>query len=485
MKKRVLSKLLLALVTASLLLSGCGVEETSGNVESSQVEEEQESIEQVEKKIEDANFTWSVSDEDLYILTQRGLEAKTSWFVGTATYSDGTTGIIEADKVSLDWDLTQGSILKVNIFYGGGNKVVYQIEVPEIWEDMNLNEESQEDVEAWYEGLGGDSSQVDGSTATEINDWNTSVRDFSNEDFSTMVHSMCNAHDVWRGSLTNDSKTAIKVAELDQSGELKKAGEDVYYNIEYNEDSEWYMLYGNSSLSEVCKEANVSDYGVPCECYCTYGNYRDFCQAIADHFNLGYDYASENDIETDNGESWLYRIVRKIPLSSHNVRQLSMEEIRLYLVEVYKYYQDDSSLNGSGDYAYYEEPHLLKLYGFDESYIRQKFGKYFSSGNPTLDRVYTVYNWVVEDYGYSGSIFDFYALDSGKLDSMILQVMLDSAEADNWVIDEDIANIIKSLGGEVPESATITVDGESETTESKPDVTLNEEDIPPLNDPIH
>ena len=481
MKKRVLSKLLLALVTASLLLSGCGAEETDGSAESSQVEREQESTEQVEKEIEDASFTWNVSDKDLYLLMRRQLEVKPSWFLGTATYTDGTTGSIEADRIDLGRD---GLILLVDVYYGGGESVRYQIEVPEMWEDMNLNEQSQEDIEAWYEGLGGDSSQVNDSTATEIHDWDTTIKDFSNEDFSTMVQSMCGAYKTWNDALTMDSRTEIKLAQLDQTGEFKKAGEDVYYNVEYKEDSEWFMLYGNSSLSEVSKEANVPDYGIPCECYCTYGNHKDFCQAISDYFNLGYDYSADNGVEVDNSESWLSLIVRKIPLSSHNARQLSMEELRAYLVEVYKYYQSDSLLNGSEDYEYYEEPHLLRLYGLEEDVISQKFSKYFVSGHPSLKSIYQVYEILVENYGYNGSIFDFYALDSGKLDSMILQVMIDGAEADNWVIDEDIANIIKSLGGEVPESATIIVDSESETTESKPEVTLNEEDIPPLNDPI-
>lgn len=471
MKKRVLSKLLLAFITASLLFSGCGAKETDGSAESSQIETEQESTEQVKKEIEDASFTWNVSDKDLYLLMRRQLEVKPSWFLGTATYVDGTTGNIEADRIELGRD---GLILLVDVYYDGGDSVGYEIVIPEMWEDMNLNEQSQEEVEAWYEGLGGDSSQVDGSSATEIHDdWSTSVKDFSNEDFSAMVYSMCGNYNTWKSSLSSDSNTGIKVAELDQTGELKLAGEDVYYSINYKDDSEWSMLYGNSSISEVSIAAGVPDYGVPCECYCTYGSHRDFCQAIADHFNLGYDYESDNDVETDNGESWLYRIARKIPLSSHNARQLSMEEIRAYLVEVYKYYQDDSSLNGSGDYKYYEEPHLLKLYGFDENSISQKFGKYFSSGNPSLSRVYAVYTWVVEDYGYDGSIFDFYALDSNRLDSMILQVMLDSAEAENWVIDEDVANIIKSLGGTLPENATILTNDGEESSESQPNATLN------------
>lgn len=58
MKKKVLSKLFVSLITASLLLSGCGAEETSGNVEGSQVEKEQETTEEIES---DDN----IADEDI------------------------------------------------------------------------------------------------------------------------------------------------------------------------------------------------------------------------------------------------------------------------------------------------------------------------------------------------------------------------------------------------------------------------------------
>ena len=162
-------------------------EETDGSVESSQIEEEQESIEQVEsssndeqqeieKEIEEAGFTWNVSDQDLYVVNSRGLEVKPSWFLGTVTYSDGTVGSIDADEVELK---QEGDILKVIITFRGEDRVGYEIEIPEIWED-SMDNATEDEIGEWYEGLGGDSSVID-----ESNMSGSVIKEVDSTDFLT------------------------------------------------------------------------------------------------------------------------------------------------------------------------------------------------------------------------------------------------------------------------------------------------------------
>lgn len=470
MKKRVLSKLLLAMITASLLFSGCGAEETDGNVESSQVEAEQESTEQVEKEIVDASFTWNVSDQDLYVVKCRGLEVKPSWFLGTVTYSDGTVGSIDADEVELK---QEGNKLKVYINFRGNDSVGYEIEIPEIWEDMNLNEQSQEEVEQWYEGLGGDSSKID-SSATEVHDdWNVDVVDASDWEFNTQVMNMIQLLEIWEGSLSEESVSDYNSAQqahfiignegacdpeyVKEYKEYPLEGKDYYLNATYKEGSEWQLRYGDASITEVFTEAGL-DYGVPCVCYCTYkDDYKyGFEQAISDYFDMGYERGSKDMF-------WLSHAVEKIPLSEHNVRQLSMEEVREYILAVYMYYGDEISVHTEDGLEYYEEPHILKLYGVDVDTLIQKFGKYFSY-TPDVKTIYTVYELAM-DKGYSGSVIDFYKLEGKELDDIMLELIIDECESMDWQLTNgDLIGIIESLGGTVPDYATVV----EESTEFTP-----------------
>lgn len=94
MKKKVLSKLFVSVITASLLLSGCGAEETSGNVEGSQVEKEQETQEKIESDdIVDDNMENDESDN-----LSVEIDDKEPW---NGVYSEKDA----PGLTSIDWDL--------------------------------------------------------------------------------------------------------------------------------------------------------------------------------------------------------------------------------------------------------------------------------------------------------------------------------------------------------------------------------------------
>lgn len=465
MKKRVLSKLLLAMLTVSLLLSGCGAEETSGNVESSQVEAEQESAEQVEKEIEGASFTWNVSDKDLYLLMRRQLEVKPSWFLGTATYADGTTGSIEADRIDLGRD---GLILLVDVYYDGGESVRYQIEVPEMWEDMNLNEESQEDVEAWYEGLGGDVSQVDESAMSgsvneigDTSDWAVQPDNVTNKTHlqlnSSDVGDMMNLYQIFLSSIDWDLQ---EVRQGVANGTIDKPNGDINYNITIKEGSEWDVAFGNSSLSEVFTSKGYPSYGTPCLCCCTdYSSYKEFL----DKYNL----SSADFVKTDLYKSYFMMI----PLSEHTLKHLTVEELECYLLNVVRFKDGlepniagGDSYKDSNEYVYTSEVLLEGLYGISVEDLEAKFSRYEVRANYDIDRIFRSYHDIKRDYGFSGSVIDWYTMSESDLDSWMLKALVDSCEEDNWqnIIPEK-ANLIVKLGGTLP--SNITYEGET-TSES-------------------
>lgn len=513
MKKKVLSKLFVSVITVSLLLSGCGTEKTSGNVESSQVESvkgihitegpkyqyqlinpddiivEYSGLKPDRKLSEydgryvtdtsvylsdrvgvylgeehfeatvgeyinyiDVDFKWNVSDHDLYLLSRRQLEVSPSLFEGTITYADGYEGSIDAESVEFS---RLGNTLTVKIAFRGEESVSYEIEIPDIWEDGE-DLSTEDDIREWYENLGGDGSEVDESTASKVHDdWNTSVTDISNEEFYVKVKAMRESYLMWHRSLNQETLTEEAKASL--NNDYTKKG-DIYFPIEYRDGSDWVLLYGDSSITSVFKEAGV-DYGVPCACFCKYSSDEEFYRAISDYFNMGYDFNSKGDNSAEYEMAQFKYLVGRIPLSDHNTKHLSMEEIRAYLVELYRYFSGNNDTLIKG--IYYESPVLLKLFGLSSEGISQKFEKYFTFGKPSLEKVYTVYEIVVKDYNYTGSIFDFYTLDINQLDSMILQMVLDGAEEANWEIEMGIADIIRSLGGTIPEYATIVEDGSS------------------------
>lgn len=112
------------------------------------------------------DFKRNVGDIDLYILMCREMEAKTDWFEGTITYADGYVGSIDAKEVELKRNADK---LVVKITVWGNDALGYEILIPEAWDDMNLNEQSQEEIDEWYDGLvSGDSEVTEESMSSSV-----------------------------------------------------------------------------------------------------------------------------------------------------------------------------------------------------------------------------------------------------------------------------------------------------------------------------
>lgn len=148
MKKKLLLKLVASMITASMLLTGCGEQEAESNKENLQVSKESETQEigsenEDSKPIEKIDWTWELSDFEMYQLMNSQGEASPSLFKGVVVYSDGTEGDISADRVTLEPSV-DGSQIVVGVWFRD-DIFYYKINIQERWGDgESLSEEEKE-----------------------------------------------------------------------------------------------------------------------------------------------------------------------------------------------------------------------------------------------------------------------------------------------------------------------------------------------------
>ena len=104
MKKKILSKILMVVITASMLLTGCGEQKTDAENVNSTVAQESEAYvqnEEGEKSYTNIDWAWSVSDYELYNTMMKQEEVNSELFSGIIDYSDGHQETVKADSVNL------------------------------------------------------------------------------------------------------------------------------------------------------------------------------------------------------------------------------------------------------------------------------------------------------------------------------------------------------------------------------------------------
>ncbi len=500
MKKQIISKLLLALITASLLLSGCGAEETDGSVETSQVEVEQEEEgkiegihvtegakyqyqvinpediiieysglksdialseydgsyvtdtsvylsdtvgvylgeEHFEAKVSeyvhytDVNFKWNVSDEDLYLLWRKDLEVSPSLFEGSITYADGYVGSIDADEVELKYD---GYVIDVIITLRGDDRVGYQVEISEAWLDLNeerLLSKDEEEIAEWYEGLGGDSSQVEGSTAMKTHDdWNAiNVDDLSDEEFSVQYNKMTQLYNAFRDARTNCNAEEIYNGIAD--GSIKAEG-DIAFQYDLKEDSEWYVAFGESSLSEVFEAHGLPEYGVHGLCYCSKTSYEEAAQIAG--------------MTVDEFESSFRQALQVVPLSPHERNTLSGEELLKY---VRQYLIND---NNDDDKLIVESESWAKVVGVSHEKVSSLYAKEkYGIEDTSMQNALNMYSVAKTNCGYEGDFVAWCNLSESEFDVWYVKVVNYLFECENWDnIKETYIRKYEALGGVTPE----------------------------------
>lgn len=171
MKKKNLVTLFV-IITTAFFLTGCGEQEAESNKENFQVSKESETQEissenEDSKLIKKIDWTWSVSDYELYNTMMKQEEANLELFSGIIDYSDGHQETVKADSVDLIWE--DGSTMVVEVEFRG-KKFPYKVEIKDNWGDgEKLSEEELEQLKQ--------EEQEQGSEVVDVNKTRFSLED--------------------------------------------------------------------------------------------------------------------------------------------------------------------------------------------------------------------------------------------------------------------------------------------------------------------
>lgn len=180
MKKKLLLKLVASMITASMLLTGCGEQKTDAENVNSTVAQESETYvqnEEGEKSYTNIDWTWSVSDYELYNTMMKQEEANSELFSGIINYSDGHQETVKADSVNLIWE--DGSTMVVEVEFRG-KKFPYKVEIKEIWGDGESL--SEEEIETFKQESSSD--LTDGGSSAEKVIYSTAEDVFASDDYA-------------------------------------------------------------------------------------------------------------------------------------------------------------------------------------------------------------------------------------------------------------------------------------------------------------
>lgn len=429
MKKKLLSKILMVVITASMLLTGCGEQKTDAENVNSTVAQESEAYvqnEEGEKSYTNIDWAWSVSDYELYNTMMKQEEVNSELFSGIIDYSDGHQETVKADSVNLIWE--DGSTMVVEVEFRG-KKFPYKVEIKDGWGDgESLSEEQLEQLKQ--------EEQEQGSEVVDTSGWKATPTDCSDFDLYYKVRVMNDIYDMWERSIRVTNKSDV----IDCYNEGDYKGKDLYYTVEVVEKSEWEQAYGNADINDVYKAWGLREYGKMCECFCE--SHDTYFDNLINYYNLNLDMGTQ---------LLLKGYIDRIPLSEHETYSLPADELREYTLYQYIHEMDDSK-----KYYYYKEPLLLALYGLTTDDVKSKFVRYnmYPEDSVKLDFVYGLYT-KSEDLGYEGSIFDFYNEETSVLDSYVKQILINEMESINWQnLTTKMVNHLNKFGVVIPDYAT-------------------------------
>ena len=385
------------------------------------------------------DFKRNVDDESLFILYSRGMETKTDWFEGTITYADGYVGSIDAKEVELKRNADK---LVVKITVWGNDALGYEILIPEMWDDMNLNEQSQEEIDEWYDGLGnGDSGVTEESMSSSVvkdvdtSSWmmqppaNVVVKshlDLTVGDISLMK----DIYDMHRRSFDTNRSEAYSNSEMVVNA--AKNSEDIMITGALKEGSDWANCFGSATISEVFRAFGYPEYGLECRCFCSNGT------------NLKNMLSKYGTLETFTRSKSYSKYFESIPLSQHVLLNLSEEEIEHYLVCTYAVINDCTK-----EEAYFSDELLRDLYGISREDLVAKYVNYKPA---TLEDPAYMYTLAREYGNYTGDAISWMNLSQEELDSWVLVTLTNlwnTEKGEGGTINPDVANTITMLGGTV------------------------------------
>ena len=373
----------------------------------------------------DINWKWDSEIEwDLFINTRKGDTAgDVSQFEGIIDYADGTQSSVTADSVGLDFE-DNGNTEVVSIKFRD-DTYTYKFAIPEAWWDEGDGSElSAEDLEALKnQGTTSDSKQVDHSN------WRIEVVDVSKEDFDTQFQTMWNIYKLWRGSVIVEEGVYVPIRET--------TGEDTIIEYTIPEDSDWYYVYGKTSIQEVYKAFGL-DFG---------GNFvRCGHFTYVDSLTGKYEISSSGVGITENLKGW-------IPISQHKQSELSDEDKAKWLLYTYAY------STGRTDYiSFFTNVSVQKFLGIDAQAVTDRFlAAEEVADYLTYENVIRQYMVAKEHHGYTKTFLDWInESDDFLLSFTVDEVYRVSEEEYNWQnVPQGAVDFLTSHGRSVPEGTTI------------------------------
>lgn len=451
MKKKLLLKLVASMITASMLLTGCGEQKTDAENVNSTVAQESEAYvqdEEDEKSYTNIDWTWSVSDYELYNTMMKQEEANSELFSGIIDYSDGHQETVKADSVNLIWE--DGSTMVVEVEFRG-KKFPYKVEIKDNWGDgESLSEEKLEQLKQEEQEQGSEVIDIDIDTSN----WNTNVVDLSEASSYDKVRAMNIIFYTWFTSRDGEAE-GLEDLIKDINTNPDKYGKDIPYKVVMKEDSEWRKLYGDSSIDEVYRAYGLPGYGDPYICGCRVSK------------ELASRMEALSGIKVEEGH-----FIMKYPLQSHTLLNMSDEDLREFLVNdwLYTYYFKNNTegyFDSTGKTRYYADKGILSLYGLSKDGILEKFTNCNPYKEPVdLKWVFNVYKASVDYLGYKGTVFDFYAEDLDVLKDYYKRGVIKALEAEGWQnIDVGLIDYINENNIQLPEYATFKEEGQNTDTE--------------------
>lgn len=372
----------------------------------------------------DINWKWDSNNNwDMFVNTRNGVtEGDASMFEGIIDYADGTQSSVTADSVELGFE-DNGNTEVVSIKFRD-DTYTYKFAIPESWWDEGDGSElSAEDLEALKnQGTTNDSSKVDHSN------WKIEVVDVSNEDFDTQFQTMWNIYKLWRESVSVEEGSYLTPREITNEDTL------ILYTIP--EDSNWYYVYGNTSIQEVYKAFGL-DFG---------GNF-----VRCSHFT--YTDSLNGKYEMSKGIGLSESIKSWIPISQHKQSELSDEEKAKWLLYTYAYMYNKT------DYvSFFTDNYVQRFLGIDAQAVTDRFlAAEEAATYLTYENVIRQYMVAKEHHGYSKTFLDWInESDDFLLNFIIAEVYRVSEEEYNWQnIPQGVADFLTSHGKSLPEGTTI------------------------------
>lgn len=436
MKKKILSKILMVVMTASVLLTGCGEQETSSSGES--IKDEKQDAAKISgiRVTDGAKYQYQPVNLKDIIVEYSGLKGDKplskydgEYLLDSDVYLGGTVGLyLDGEHYEAEvedympysdivwevidnmefWDVTDydakeidPSLFRGVIEYSDGSK--YEV-TPERVRGTGVSENMRFHVSISYRGVDYEGSVTDihpdgeylgegeepdytGTVEVRVKDTKDSVvmnTEGLTEDISLYrayrnIELMDEIYKMWLDCLEYTDKDEVN-KDAGEHPELY-AGKDTYYTWKIKKDSLWESAYGDGGLPEAYAMRGLLDYGVYGVCKCKemegdiYDMVLDYCGTPKDMFD--YDGVRHNLIMA------MSRLSNHLSAHSlHVMKNTSMETLRTYIVAEYMYRNrhytnlreyDIETTPYAGNTGYYTDNFLLALYGFTAQDVVDKF----------------------------------------------------------------------------------------------------------------